>query len=161
MKTAFTFTELIFVIVVIGLLSAVAIPKYQSLKQNAKTRALIDTCISAVKLAAQTGSNWKYLEDKKWDPHCNNINYPDSSRWKNFFCLKNLITLPSNWRYDMTTNAEYYSYPNLRYYIVSVEINSTNAICRINCDRFQDEKEKSECVAFLNGNRSDSIILNW
>ncbi len=53
MKKAFTLVELIFVIVIIGVLAAVAVPKFTNLTDNAKISAELSTA-SAVQTALET-----------------------------------------------------------------------------------------------------------
>jgi len=162
MRRSFTLIELIFVIVIIGVLSSVAIPKFIHLKQNAEIVNLLKQTVDAAREAAETGMNWRNLEGKVWDPHCNNIYYPDNPRWKNNFCLKNLVNLNgAKWRYDMTTEAEYYSYPNLRYYIALIELNKNNVIYEINCSRITDEVEKNKCIEFLGGKTNTKVTIQW
>ena len=52
MKQAFTLLELIFVIVIIGVLSAVAVPKFKDLKQSAVANAVVSNITSGAQSAA-------------------------------------------------------------------------------------------------------------
>ena len=67
MKKAFTLIELIFVIVIIGLLAAVAIPKFINLTSHAKT-ATIKSVISSVQDSIENiHAKWLVNEDFVWD----------------------------------------------------------------------------------------------
>ena len=162
-KKSFTLIELIFVVIVIGIIGAVAIPKFKNLKQSAKVTSIITQTVEGAKSVVDGATIYKNLEDKIWDPHCNNIKYPDSARWKKYFCLKNLLVMKGNdWRYDMTTIAEYYSYPNLRYYIAMIELNKTSVIYRFNCNsRYLNSSERKKCISLLGGKEEEEVILNW
>lgn len=58
MKKAFTLIELIFVIVIIGVLSAVAIPKFANLSDNAKISAEMATASSVQTAIDAVHSQW-------------------------------------------------------------------------------------------------------
>ena len=83
MKSAFTMVELIFVIVIIGILASVAIPKFSSIKDGAKKSAEIAT-ISAVATALDSANGeWSINEGSfTWGNHqnsstLNSLGYPD------------------------------------------------------------------------------------
>ncbi len=63
MTKAFTLIELIFVIVVLGILSSVAIPKFFNLKQHSVIESMSYTLISGVSEAVELAENYMYLED--------------------------------------------------------------------------------------------------
>lgn len=58
MKKAFTLIELIFVIVIIGVLSAVAVPKFSNLSDNAKISAEMATASSVQTAIDAVHSQW-------------------------------------------------------------------------------------------------------
>jgi len=63
LKKAFTLIELIFVIVIIGVLSAVAIPKFLNVKNHSIIESMSYTLTSGVKNATELALNYMYLED--------------------------------------------------------------------------------------------------
>ncbi|WP_298692383.1 type II secretion system protein [uncultured Sulfuricurvum sp.] len=58
MRTAFTLVELIFVIVIIGVLSAVAIPKFANLTDNSKSASELATASSVQSALDAIHSEW-------------------------------------------------------------------------------------------------------
>jgi len=67
MRKAFTLIELIFVIVIIGLLAVVAVPKFINLTSHAKT-ASIKSVISSVQDSIENiHAKWLVNEDFVWD----------------------------------------------------------------------------------------------
>ena len=60
MKKAFTLIELIFVIVIIGLLAAIALPKFMSVTENAKLKGAVEVANQVVNKAV---SRYELLQD--------------------------------------------------------------------------------------------------
>ena len=84
-KSAFTMIELIFVIVIIGILASVAIPKFLGVKDRAKKTAEIATMSAVATAIDGAHSEWSINEgDFTWGNnqnssihHLNSVGYPD------------------------------------------------------------------------------------
>jgi len=140
MKRAFTLIELIFVIVIIGLLSAVAVPKFLNLKQHAEASNVVKTTVDAAQQAVEVALNYRDLEN-------------DSS-----FDLKDIIKLNGkNWSWSDNNTTEYKINSNT---VAKVKLHSLRKLeYYINCNNFSDKKTKEKCVALLN-NSSDNNITD-
>jgi general secretion pathway protein G len=66
MQRAFTLIEIIFVLVIIGLLASLAIPKFTNLTTNAKNSALKSTLTSVQASIDNIHSQWVINDDFKW-----------------------------------------------------------------------------------------------
>ncbi|GAX87087.1 conserved hypothetical protein [Lebetimonas natsushimae] len=66
MKKAFTLIELIFVIVIIGLLASVAVPKFTHLTTNAKSSSIKSIITSVQSAIDNIHSQWIVNDDFKW-----------------------------------------------------------------------------------------------
>ena len=169
MKRSFTLIELIFAIVVIGILAFAAIPQLKNLQKRAWVTNIIKQTREGAKEVAESATIYKDLEGKVWDPHCNNINYPDNPRWSNNFCLKNLISLKGkNWKYGMRTIDEWFfnGISDTRSQVAQIGINATNVWYVIDCRHFDrpyynDPKARAICKEMLNGSEYEKVILNW
>ncbi|WOE68743.1 type II secretion system protein [Hydrogenimonas thermophila] len=62
MKKAFTLLELIFIVIVIGLLAAVGISHFINLKERTVIESMSYTVTTGLDLAVQNAINWMYLE---------------------------------------------------------------------------------------------------
>jgi prepilin-type N-terminal cleavage/methylation domain-containing protein len=147
MKRAFTLIELIFVIVIIGLLAATAIPKFWNLKQHAQVNSVVKTTIDTAQQAAEVSVNLLDMED-------------NSS-----FELSDAVVLKGKgWGYSsVTKNGVYYYQDPLNDLNVStITLDLTNRVVeyKIDCNNFSDIKSQDSCNKLL-GTSSVDVNLSF
>lgn len=146
MKKAFTLIELIFVIVIIGLLAAVAVPKFLNLKQNAEAANLIKATVDTASATVNVAVNLEDLE--------NNASYE----------LKDLVRLEGKgWSYYVTTGDnngtyEYNSTPTDVVADIILYQEKRTVEYKIDCTKFADAITQAKCKKLLGD--KDSIDVN-
>lgn len=140
-RSGFTLVELIFVIVIIGVLAAVAVPKYKNLKQNAEVNGMIKTVIDAVQSVPSSYANLVELEGEKTD---------SNARLDDFISLEG-----KGWTYaegasPADDDRGVYTFKPDSSEVATIEFFGTNEANRtvgysINCDNFADTLSQSKC----------------
>ncbi len=142
MKKSFTLIELLFVIVIIGLLAVIAVPKFVNLTTNAKNASIKSIITSVQDSIDNIHAKWLVNEDYIWDPdgdgksNLNTEGYPkmlDDGKGETEL-FKYVLKVPVYACSDKTQNCwkEYddnkYEYIYNQNKILKIDYNATNGL---------------------------------
>jgi len=136
MRNAYTLISLVSIILIIGILTSVAAPHLNKLKQNAQAYSVIKVAISAFCSTPSTYANMVDLENEYTDKNVT---------------LKSLISISGNgWSYPDNNKSIYEEDGNN---IITIELSPNRDVnISINCQNFSDKVTRDKCESQTNNN---------
>jgi prepilin-type N-terminal cleavage/methylation domain-containing protein len=143
-KSAFTLIELIFVILIIGVLSAVAVPKFKNLKQNAESSNVLKVANDAFSAVPSSY-----------------VNLVDMEELDGNITLDNLVSIDGkNWTVNTTTAIYADNNDSANHTVATLTFNpgSRNVTLDIDCTKFIDTTTQAKCSKNNGGDTSSKTL---